>query len=401
MSSVRTWLESKQADLVTSLEAGIIRHPSARRLTRSQASALVLAFSVAVEQGPSILSSIVQQWDEETGPDDWRSGGWLDTILAVQEWMWASVISEFSPAKALSHLRALEQALIPTVAFAAGLDQRNRITQLETELQQSQDMVKQVEQSKADFISIAAHELKTPLTLIEGYANMMMMNLPEEEQGEMAIMLGGIANGTYRLRAIIESMIDVSMIDTQVLEISFQPIYLRNITRMAVNELSDVLRVRQINLEMDPFPEDGAPTYGDPERLHQAIFNVIGNAIKFTPDGKDIRITNTLYPATEDDEKIPRGYICIRVIDSGIGIAAENQERIFDKFSGLGSVALHSTSKYKFKGGGPGLGLAITRGIIEAHGGRVWVESDGYDEERCPGSTFHIHLPLRDTPPED
>jgi signal transduction histidine kinase len=195
-------------------------------------------------------------------------------------------------------------------------------------------------------------------------------------------------------------MIDVSMIDTQVLEISFQPIYLRNITKMAVNELSDVLRVRQIALKMDPFPEDGAPTYGDPERLHQAIFNVIGNAIKFTPDGKDIRITHTLHPAKEDDERIPRGYICIRVTDSGIGIAAENQERIFDKFSGLGSVALHSTSKYKFKGGGPGLGLAITRGIIEAHGGRVWVESEGYDEENCPGSTFHIYLPLRDAPPE-
>jgi signal transduction histidine kinase len=401
MSSVRTWLESKQADLVYSLEAAIAKHPKARRLTRSQASALVLALSVAVEQGPSILGNIVQQWDEETGPDDSRSGSWLDTMTAVQEEIWAHIVSEFSPAKALSHLRVLEQALMPTVAFAAGLDQRNRIDQLEAQLQQSQDMVKQVEQSKADFISIAAHELKTPLTLIEGYANMMMMNLPEEEQGEMAIMLGGIANGTYRLRAIIESMIDVSMIDTQVLEIRFQPIYLRNITKMAVNELSDVLRVRQIGLEMDPFPEDGAPTYGDPERLHQAIFNVIGNAIKFTPDGMDIRITNTLCPAREDDDETPRGYICIRVIDSGIGIAPENQERIFDKFSGLGSVALHSTSKYKFKGGGPGLGLAITRGIIEAHGGRVWVESEGYNEERCPGSTFHIYLPLRDAPPED
>jgi signal transduction histidine kinase len=158
--------------------------------------------------------------------------------------------------------------------------------------------------------------------------------------------------------------------------------------------------VRQIALEMDPFPEDGAPTYGDPERLHQAIFNVIGNAIKFTPDGKQIHITNTLYPAKEDEDGKLRGYMCIRVIDTGIGIAPENQERIFDKFSGLGSVALHSTSKYKFKGGGPGLGLAITRGIIEAHGGRVWVESEGYDEDRCPGSTFHIYLPLRDSPPE-
>ena len=100
-------------------------------------------------------------------------------------------------------------------------------------------------------------------------------------------------------------------------------------------------------------------------------------------------------------ELIERGaYLDLQVIDSGIGIASEDQNRIFDKFSGLGSVALHSTGKYKFKGGGPGLGLAITRGIIEAHDGQIWVESDGYDEDACPGSTFHILIPLLDAPPE-
>jgi signal transduction histidine kinase len=230
---------------------------------------------------------------------------------------------------------------------------------------------------------------------------MMMMELPEEEQGQTAIMLGGIANGTYRLRTIIESMIDISMIDTQVLELGFQRVYLRNLTKMAIAELADVVRIRQIRLETDEFPEDGAQTFGDPERLHQALFNVVGNAIKYTPDGRSIHIKNTFHPPDDQTNENLRGFLDIQVIDSGIGIAPQDHERIFEKFSGLGSVALHSTGKYKFKGGGAGLGLAITRGIIEAHGGKIWVESPGYDEEKNPGSTFHILLPLLNAPPHN
>jgi signal transduction histidine kinase len=79
----------------------------------------------------------------------------------------------------------------------------------------------------------------------------------------------------------------------------------------------------------------------------------------------------------------------------------DDHTRIFEKFGRLGSVALHSSGKTKYKGGGPGLGLPITKGIIEAHGGSVWVESPGFDERNCPGSIFHIMLPLRKTPPDD
>ena len=92
--------------------------------------------------------------------------------------------------------------------------------------------------------------------------------------------------------------------------------------------------------------------------------------------------------------KLP-GFIEVTVSDTGIGISLENQAVIFDKFSQLGSVGLHSSGKTKFKGGGPGLGLPIARGILEAHGGSIWVESAGYDEEKCPGSTFHILVPAR------
>jgi signal transduction histidine kinase len=82
------------------------------------------------------------------------------------------------------------------------------------------------------------------------------------------------------------------------------------------------------------------------------------------------------------------------VRDTGIGIAPENHEVIFEKFYQTGPLALHSSGRTKFKGGGAGLGLAIAASIVQAHNGRIWVESPGYDEAACPGSCFHVLLPL-------
>ncbi len=89
------------------------------------------------------------------------------------------------------------------------------------------------------------------------------------------------------------------------------------------------------------------------------------------------------------------------ISDSGIGIDPEEHLRIFEKFGRLGNVSLHSSGKTKFKGGGPGLGLPIAKGIIEAHGGTIWVESEGYSEENCPGAAFHTLLPVRKEPPDE
>jgi signal transduction histidine kinase len=131
-------------------------------------------------------------------------------------------------------------------------------------------------------------------------------------------------------------------------------------------------------------------TFADPERLLQVLRNVLSNAIKYTPDGGNISV---------DGRKLP-GFIEIVVRDTGIGINPQDQSIIFEKFTRLGNISLHSSGKTKFKGGGPGLGLHIARGIIEAHGGAIWAESPGYDEEINPGSTFHILLPLISAPPD-
>jgi signal transduction histidine kinase len=154
------------------------------------------------------------------------------------------------------------------------------------------------------------------------------------------------------------------------------------------NELKKPLAERKQTLIIEDFEGDDMMIYGDSERLYQALNNVTSNAIKYTPDNGTITLNGRLLP----------GFVEITVTDTGIGISPENQAVIFEKFNQLGRVDLHSSGRTKFKGGGPGLGLPITRGIIEAHGGAIWVESAGYDEVKLPGSTFHILLPTRSEP---
>jgi signal transduction histidine kinase len=132
-------------------------------------------------------------------------------------------------------------------------------------------------------------------------------------------------------------------------------------------------------------------TFADSARLYQALWNVLSNAIKYTPDNGNIIV----------DGRRLAGFLDITIKDGGIGIDPDDHDRIFEKFGRVGSVSLHSSGKTKYKGGGPGLGLPIAKGILEAHGGTIWVESEGCDENRMPGSVFHILLPLRDEPPDD
>ena len=117
------------------------------------------------------------------------------------------------------------------------------------------------------------------------------------------------------------------------------------------------------------------------------------NAIKYTPDGGEITVVGRLLEP--EHGLLNEEGIEIVFADSGIGIDPEFHELVFDKFYQTGEVALHSSGQTKFKGGGPGLGLAIARGIVEAHSGQIWVESAGHDEENFTGSQFFVVLPLK------
>lgn len=249
--------------------------------------------------------------------------------------------------------------------------------------------MEEFERSKSDFISIAAHELKTPLTLIEGYKD-MLGGLPPGHVGQGEELLKGVTKGTRRLREIIDDMIVLSLIKNRLLELSFQSIRLDRVVLGAVKQFEETFLDRSIHLDMDRFHGMETPTYGDEEKLQQVFKHLLSNAVKYTPDGRSISISGRLLP----------GFVEITITDSGIGIDEVKQAQIFKTFAFLGRSQQHSSGKTKYKGGGPGLGLPITRGIITAHGGTIWLDSEGHDEELLPGTTAHILFPVHRQPPD-
>jgi signal transduction histidine kinase len=285
-------------------------------------------------------------------------------------------------------------AIIPIYTYCLGVVSRyemeTRVAHISNEMEKVQKKMERVDKSKSAFISVAAHELKTPITLIEGYSSMMEDLIQSGKATNLESLLGGMTTGIDRLRAIVDDMIDVSMIDNNLLKLNFQPTQVNLMVDALCLEVEETLGHRKLTIHRKDFEGNRQWIYVDSIRMQQALRNVLNNAIKYTPDGGTIIIDGRTMP----------GFIEVTVADTGIGISQDNQAAIFEKFGQLGRVELHSSGKTKFKGGGPGLGLPIARGIIEAHGGTIWVESPGYDEKNFPGSTFHILIPSRTESPD-
>jgi signal transduction histidine kinase len=346
------------------------------------------ALERAVDTGdPTWLDGIIREWATARTETD-LTGGEHNAVAVLNEIITLTydVARENLPSdQALDMIVNLTPYYTHCLAKAGAFDMESRVAYISSELQETQQKLEKLDKSKSNFISVAAHELKTPLTLIEGYTAMLGDLLPKEVDSSPRTLLGGIHTGIHRLREIVDDMIDVSLIDNSLLSLNFQPLWINRIVTLLLDDLRSTINERQQIVEFNSFPGSEELIFADPERIYQAFKNVIINAIKFTPDGGKVTIDGRLLP----------GFIEVTITDTGIGISLEDQATIFEKFEQVGEISLHSSGKTKFKGGGPGLGLAITRGIIDAHGGAIWVESTGYDEEKCPGSTFHILLPQR------
>ena len=254
------------------------------------------------------------------------------------------------------------------------------------ELEKTNQMLEQMDQTKASFIQVSAHELRTPLTLVKGYVQMLQEEASDNPR--ISTLSEGILGGYERMASVVNNMLDVSKIDSQTMEIKPGPIQMGLIIMQLEKEFKSALKERNITISTKGL--DTLPLFtADPDLINKAFYHLVINAIKYTPDGGQITISGR-----ETISKPTLKEVEIIVEDTGIGIAKEHQDLIFAKFYQTGEVLLHSSGKTNFKGGGPGLGLAIAQGIIEAHRGKIWVESAGCDEENCPGSKFYVRLPL-------
>jgi len=271
-------------------------------------------------------------------------------------------------------------------------------------LTKANEELRHTDEMKSRFISIAAHELRTPLTIIQGYLGMLIQPGGEArcQLDDNALkMIQGIAKGVERLHTIVEEMLDVTRIESGTLKLRLGPVSLKDVVMAALRKLKPFAEERKQEITIAGL-SGMPPVRGDADRLLQVFVNLIGNSIKYTPDGGRISLSARVIEASE----VPASrvwsvsqseFIEVIVEDTGVGIAEEDQERIFKSFYEVKDPSLHSTSKTSFMGGGLGLGLPTARGIVEAHGGWLWVESEGYDEERCPGSRFHVLLPVAAT----
>src|SRR5215211_603775 len=225
-------------------------------------------------------------------------------------------------------------AVIPIYTYGlevvARYEMETRVAHISSEMEKVQKRMERVDKSKSAFISVAAHELKTPITLIEGYASMMDDLMEQGKATNLDGLLAGMTTGIHRLRSIIDDMIDVSMIDNDLLQLNFQPIQISQMLSALSLEMEPTLRTRKLTIEIKEFDGNKDWIYIDPTRITQALRNVINNAIKYTPDGGIITI---------DGRKLA-GFVEVTVADTGIGISAEDQAVIFEKFGQLGRVDL-------------------------------------------------------------
>jgi signal transduction histidine kinase len=252
------------------------------------------------------------------------------------------------------------------------------------ELERTNRILEQMDRTKMRFIQVSAHELRTPMTLVQGYAQ--MAELKSAGNADMERYTKGILEGTTRMVEVIDSMLDVSRIDSNLLDISPSDTQLDQTIEKVRKAFGTAFDERKLKFNVQGLG-DLPIIYADKDLLFKVFYHVVGNAIKYTPDGGSIIVSGR---KVEDDPKHPE--IEVAVKDNGIGVDPQYQELIFEKFYQTGEVLLHSSGKTKFKGGGPGLGLAISRGIINAHKGRIWLESQGHDEKNYPGSTVFVRL---------
>lgn len=265
------------------------------------------------------------------------------------------------------------------------------VTRLEAkirELERSNAELRRLDKIKDDFIQLTAHELRTPLTLIYGYSRLLqdspIVKKLKAEASDVSMFVDGLVELIERMVKVINEILTISRIASGRVDLNITPTNLATITAAVIKNYQEAAQKRNLLINFTP-SQWPVTLHGDFELLELCLHNLLGNAIKYTPDGGLITLSC----------RVGANNAVILIQDSGIGINKDDQVRIFDRFYTASDTQLHSTSKTAFRGGGLGLGLAISQGVIEAHGGRLWVESEGRDEEKLPGSTFYIELPLQ------
>jgi signal transduction histidine kinase/DNA-binding response OmpR family regulator len=241
--------------------------------------------------------------------------------------------------------------------------------------QQALDEMREADRLKTQFLANMSHELRTPLNSIIGFSRVILKGIDGPINETQSQDLTAIYNSGQHLLGLINDILDLSRIEAGKMELAFSEVDLAEIIRSVMSTAAGLVKDRPIELVLD-LPDDLPPIQADNIRLRQVLLNLVSNATKFTEKGQvgvSARVT----------EESGQSEVVVSVSDTGLGIAPENQVKLFEPFSQVDASPTRKT-------GGTGLGLSICRHLVELHGGRIWVES-----ALGEGSTFSFTLPIR------
>ncbi len=243
------------------------------------------------------------------------------------------------------------------------------------ELQRANEELKELDRLKSEFVSMVSHELRTPLTNINGSVELMLQAGDSLEPKLQRQMLQIIGEQSARLTRLVQGILNVSRIESRNLYLHLQPVDVPTLVKKVVANLATITTQHRFEILGD---DHLPPAWADPDRVEEVLTNLLDNAIKYSPNGGAITV----------DAHARDGAMIISVTDRGIGIPERERERIFEKFYRVERGDARETY-------GHGLGLYISKKLVEAHGGRIWVES-----KLGEGSTFSFTLPLAEVEPD-
>jgi len=299
------------------------------------------------------------------------AGSWMQTIRT-----WSDSPSKYQRGETYAEQLDLQNGRIVLVHLAPVILQNDLLGTVSIFRDITHEV--EVDRLKSEFVATVSHELRTPMTSIRGYTDVLLMGAAGALNENQTHFLNIIKNNTERLNILVNDLLDVSRIESGRVTLSPQALDLREVAEDVIEE---VLRRSQeenkpMALSLDA-PRKLPPVYGDLERVRQVLSNLVFNSYHYTPENGTITVH--IRPMNGNSNQIQ-----VDVEDNGVGIAREDQERIFERFYRGEHPLVLATP-------GTGLGLSIVKQIVEMHKGQIWMESSGIPGE---GSTFSFTLPV-------
>ncbi|HEX5904342.1 MAG TPA: ATP-binding protein [Actinomycetota bacterium] len=252
-------------------------------------------------------------------------------------------------------------------------DSRDEVGQLAVAFNRMSSELESLERLRRDLVANVSHELKTPISALRAHLENLLDGVERPDPETLQVMLAQ----SERLGRLVDQLLDLSRLESGDVPLERGNVELAPLVAEVLSEIEVARPERGVRLA-DAVPKDIPPVFADRERVHQVLFNLLDNAVRFTPEGGRVTVSASRH----------NGSVDVAVADTGPGIAPEDLPRVFERFYRVDESRSRDD-------GGTGIGLAIARSVVEAHGGRIWAES-----EPGRGSTFTFELPAAPPPVE-